>query len=285
MNPQFRPLKPIVAAEMPQPSMALGEPAQLCLLPLSSLVVDERYQRAIGKQGRPNILRILAGFDWRKFAPVVVTPVSGGLYAIIDGQHRATAALMHPAIDTVPCMVIKVTPEDAAAVFAAINGQVTRITPMQIWKARVVARDPVAIEVDKVLAAAEVRIIQSKMPGQSYRKGETMAVGTLESCFKRFGGEVLTLALQSITQTGDGNPGCLSAPLIAVMCQLLAEIDVWRRDPSKLFDLMDELSLDEVLAETAGEAKLSRLPQVPILKRRIAAHLASAMQSQPKAVA
>lgn len=274
----FRRLKPVLAADMPQPSMALGDRAELCLLPLDRLVVDDRYQRSIGKQGRPNVLRILAGFDWRKFAPVVVTPVGDGLYAIIDGQHRATAALMHPSIDMVPCMVIKVTPEDAAAVFSAINGQVTRITPMQIWKARVVARDPVAVQVDAILRAADVKIIASKMPGQPYRKGETMAVGTLEGCFKKYGSDVLSTALQSITQSGNGNPGCLTAPMIVVMCEIIGSIDVWQRQPSKLFELMDELNLDRVLAQTASEAKLQRRPQAAILRELIANHLAAALR-------
>lgn len=273
----YRHLKAIVAADMPQPSLAVGERAELCLLTLDRLVVDDRYQRALGKQGRPNVLRILAGFDWRKFTPVVVTPVGDGLYAIIDGQHRATAALMHPGIDMVPCMVIKVTPEEAAACFAAINGQVTRITAGQIWKARVVAKDPSALAVQRVLDAADVRIMAYKTPGMDYRSGDTLAVGTVEACYRKYGEAILTTALQSITQTGTGNPGCLAAPMITAMCELVAEVSIWQREPSRLFDLMDEIDLSRLLAETAGAAKLSKRPHAVIMRERLAAYLADLM--------
>lgn len=273
----YRHLKPIVALDMPQPSMALGERAELCLLPLDRLVVDDRYQRAIGKQGRPNILRILAGFDWRKFTPVVVTPVGDGLYAIIDGQHRATAALMHPAIDMIPCMVVRVTPEEAAACFAAINGQVTTVTRGQIWKARVTSGDPAAAQIQRVLDAAEVRILAYKMPGTPYRKGDTLAVNTIEHCFRRHGPEILTLALQGVTQSGDGNPGCLVAPMIIAMCAIVAGVPELMSDPGRFFTLMDELNLERVLNEMAVKAKAQRRPLNVVLKEMLAGHLADAL--------
>lgn len=281
----YRYLKPVIAADMPQPSMALGDRAELCLLPLDRLVVDDRYQRALGKQGRPNVLRILAGFDWRKFTPVVVTPIGDGIYAIIDGQHRATAALMHPAIDMVPCMVIKVTPDEAAACFAAINGQVTQITKGQIWKARVVAKEPTALAVQRVLDAADARILAYKTPGTDYRKGDTLAVTTVEGCYRKYGPDILTTALQAVTQTGTGNPGCLVAPMILAMCELVSAVPFWQREPTKLFELLDEVDLAGLLTETAGAGKLTKRPQSVLLRERLAAYLASALPHPPSAPA
>lgn len=281
----YRTLKPIVAVDMPQPSMALGDRAELCLLPLDKLVVDETYQRAIGKQGRPNVLRILANFDWRKFAPVVVTPVGDGMYAIIDGQHRATAALMHPAIDMVPCMIIKVTPAEAAAVFAAINGQVTRITAGQIWKARVVACDPAAIEIDRVMRAAGVQVMAYKTPNNEYRVGDTLAIGTIERMYHKHGANVLTLALQGITQTGGGNPGCVAAALISALCSILKEIDYFQRNPTRFFALMDELNLTKLLVESAATAKLKKRETAEVAREVISRHLASALAGDLKAKA
>lgn len=277
MEQTYRKLKPLVFAQAVHPSLAVGDRAELCLLPLDRLVVDERYQRAIGKAGRPNIQRILAGFDWRKFTPVVVTPVGDGLFAIIDGQHRATAALMHPGIDMVPCMVIKVTPDEAAACFAAINGCVTSVTRGQIWKARVTAKESSAVALQAVLDAAAVKVLPYKMPDTPYRPGETLAIGTLERMLKQHGPDVLTIALTAITQSGAGNPGCVVAPVIIALCEIVAEIDVFRLKPTKLFDLMDEVNLDRLILESAADAKLQRRPPTAVVKQVLAHYLMGAM--------
>ena len=272
-TPTFRKLRPLIAADMPQPSLALGERAELCLLPLDRLVVDDRYQRAIGRQGKPNVLRILASFDWRKFTPVVVTPVGDGLYAVIDGQHRATAALMHPAIDMVPCMVIRVTPEEAAACFAAINGAVTKITAGQIWRARVRSGEASALALNRALEAAGVRVLAYKGPSEPYKVGDTFAIGTLESMFAKYGPEVLVTALQSITQSGTGNPGCVVAPMIAAMCRIVFERPALQAAPTTLFELMDEIGLGRVIASTSARAKEHRRPHSEMLYQTLAGYL------------
>jgi ParB-like nuclease domain len=58
------------------------------------LVVDVTYQREIGRRGATNVNQIAENFDWSKFAPVIVAPVEGGQFAIVDGQHRTTAAIL-----------------------------------------------------------------------------------------------------------------------------------------------------------------------------------------------
>ncbi len=52
------------------------------------MVVDDSYQRAMGSLAWRHIIAIADNFDWSKFTPVIVAPVEGGFYAIIDGQHR-----------------------------------------------------------------------------------------------------------------------------------------------------------------------------------------------------
>jgi hypothetical protein len=58
------------------------------------LVVDVTYQREIGRRGATNVNQIAENFDWSKFAPVIAAPVEGGQFAIVDGQHRTTAAII-----------------------------------------------------------------------------------------------------------------------------------------------------------------------------------------------
>src|SRR5437868_11859154 len=80
----------------------IGPAPDLRWLPIDRLVIDDSYQRPIAFAGRRNINAIANAFDWRRFSPVIVAPVEGGSYAIVDGQHRTTAAAAI-GITSVPC--------------------------------------------------------------------------------------------------------------------------------------------------------------------------------------
>jgi hypothetical protein len=116
---------------------------------IADLVIDPSYQRPILGEGRRNVARIARHFRWSYFAPVVVSPVEGGRFAIIDGQHRTTAAAL-VGIKTVPCQVVIAARDEQAAAFKAINGATTRISRMALQAAAVVANEPAAIEVAEI---------------------------------------------------------------------------------------------------------------------------------------
>src|SRR5689334_9126401 len=111
---------------------------------VEKLVVDTTYQREIGRRGTVNVQQIAEQFDWSKFAPVIVAPVEGGQFAIVDGQHRTTAAILRGQ-KTVPCQVVQADRAKQAAAYAAVNGNVTKTTAQQLYHARVAARDPQAL--------------------------------------------------------------------------------------------------------------------------------------------
>lgn len=88
-------------AEQPAP--------QLLWLRIEDLVVDSRYQRPLNTGNWAAIRRIAKDFRWSRFSPVLVAPVEGGRYAVIDGQHRAHAAALC-GIESIPAMVALVPP-------------------------------------------------------------------------------------------------------------------------------------------------------------------------------
>lgn len=126
------------------------------------LGIDKTYQREIGKRGQINVRHIAEHFDWSKFTPVIVAPVEGGFFAIVDGQHRTTAALIR-GIEKVPCQVIQVDRATQAAAYAAVNGNITQTTPQQLFHARLAANDADAEELSRVCAAAEVIIVRRNL--------------------------------------------------------------------------------------------------------------------------
>ena len=85
---------------------------------IADLVVDDTYQRDLGRGNWKAIRRIAVAFKWSRFSPVFVSPVEGGRYAVIDGQHRAHAAAIC-GFPQVPCQIVPMTLEEQAASFAA----------------------------------------------------------------------------------------------------------------------------------------------------------------------
>ena len=94
-------------------SVAAGAAPMLQWLKIADLVVDPAYQRPIVGKGRQNVDRIAQTFSWSCFAPVVVSPVEGGKFAIIDGQHRTTSAAIL-GFDSVPCQIVIAAREEQA---------------------------------------------------------------------------------------------------------------------------------------------------------------------------
>ncbi|WP_284247439.1 DUF6551 family protein, partial [Methylobacterium haplocladii] len=196
-------------------------------LQIATLVVDPSYQRPICGRGRSNVDRIASEFNWRFFAPVVVSPVEGGKFAIIDGQHRTTAAAL-VGFDTVPCQVVIAGREEQAAAFKAINGDTTPMSRMALHAAGVIANEPRAVEIAKVCACAEVELLRYPVPVDKQKAGQTMAVGAIARCHQHYGADTLITALQCVTQTANNEPGMLSARMIKALCEVLKNRPEWR---------------------------------------------------------
>jgi ParB-like nuclease domain len=142
-------------------SVAAGAAPMLQWLKIADLVVDPAYQRPIVGKGRQNVDRIAQTFSWSCFAPVVVSPVEGGKFAIIDGQHRTTSAAIL-GFDSVPCQIVIAAREEQAAAFKAINGMTTPISQMALHAAALVATEPWAVQIAHACTCAEVCAIRSR---------------------------------------------------------------------------------------------------------------------------
>ncbi|HEX2554197.1 MAG TPA: DUF6551 family protein [Microvirga sp.] len=239
----------------------VGPAAVLQWLKISDLVVDPSYQREIQSAGRSNVRRIASAFSWAKFAPVIVSPVEGGKFAIVDGQHRTTAAALC-GLEQVPCAVIMVDRSGQAAAFKAINGATTKVSPMAMFHAAVTAGDPEALALKEVCDCAGVRILRYPIQTDAQEPGDTMAASAIERLLKRHGRATMITALQCVTQTSEGNPGLLVAPVIAAIADVLAEEPAWRDAGSKLLDVFDAIDLDTEL--DAARVTAAKRPNISI---------------------
>lgn len=212
---------------------------------IADLVVDPSYQRPILGRGRTNVLRIARDFRWTFFAPVVVSPVQGGKFAIIDGQHRTTAAALC-GYDSVPCQVVIAAQGEQAAAFKAINGVTTPITPMALYGAALTARESWALEITEICESADVTLLRYPIPTDRQVPGQTMAVGALRACLKRYDRDILTLALRCVSQSHNNTPGMLSARMIKALCEAISELGKSASDESRLILAANNINLDEL---------------------------------------
>lgn len=203
-----------------------GTKPKLEWLPISVLRIDRSYQRQIHDRGAKNVRKIVLEFDWAKFAPVIVAAVQGGVYAIIDGQHRTTAAAAR-GIKEVPCQIVEADHAKQADAFAAINAQVTAVSTLQLHAARLAAGDPVARDLAEACAAADVSICRYPVPANKMVAGQTLAVGVLARLLAFYGRDVLITALSCITKTGKGNVGMVRAPVVTALCRVLDAEPEW----------------------------------------------------------
>jgi len=266
------------------PMPEVGERPELQWLKISKLRIDPRYQREIGRRGADNIVAIVPKFKWAKFTPVVVAPIGEGLFAIIDGQHRTTAAAAR-GFESVPCVIIQVDHADQADAFVAINANVTAMSLLQLHAARLAAGDKTADELTQACAEAGVTICRYPVPANKMKPGDTLAVGMLQSVLAKFGREILVAALCCITKTRRGNPGMIRKQIVEALCAVLEAERGWLADRSRLifamqtFDFAAQFTAASARSIETGDKVSSTLVE------SIAAHLDDKVEMAPPAAA
>lgn len=228
-------------------------------LPVDRLVIDPEYQRDVTVDGRRSIERIAARFEWSKFSPVVVSPVSLGRYAIIDGQHRATAAKLcgHKAV---PCHIVSLDRAGQAASFAAINGSVTKITPFHIYKAALSAGESWAVQANSVAKDAGCRLMTSNKSASDRQGGEIFGINTIRDMIARHGAGKVGIALKSykLSVYGDLPVAWTNTVLFAWVSAVATTRAAATLHPTilaRFHDDYDILEADDAVAEAARASR------------------------------
>ena len=253
---------------------SLGAAPMLQWLKIADLVVDPAYQRPIIGKGRRNVERIACSFSWSCFAPVVVSPVEGGKFAIIDGQHRTTAASL-VGLESVPCQIVIASGPEQAAAFKAINGMTTPISRMALHAAALVAGEPTAVRVADICARAEVELLRYAVPCENQRPGQTMAAGAIYSCIRRYGDDTVITALQCVTQTKNNQAGALTADVIKSLCAVLHGNTRWREAGLALLEAFDRIDLQGIQSASAVEAAARKVGRAQVTAERIQTELSA----------
>lgn len=172
---------------------------QMLWVEIDNLVIDDRYQRPLNGGNRAAIRRIATAFRWSRFSPVIVAPIEGGRYALIDGQHRAHAAALC-GITSIPAMVALVAPEEQAQAFIEINTRQIRVKSQNIYRAALTARDDWAVRAEAAVSAAGCRLMTSNFSTKDKKPGMVFAVDLIRRMIEQKRDSAVTSGLAALLQ-------------------------------------------------------------------------------------
>lgn len=228
----LEPLRTFPVGELPR--IDAGPPPRMEWLAIGQLGIESDYQRPVTAQGRKTIEKIARGFDWAQFSPVIVRPVGKDRFAVIDGQHRTTAALIR-GYEKVPAYIVAADGARAARIFAAVNGTVTRLSSLAIYKAGLAGAEDWALAVQRVSTAAGVSVLLYPVAASQMRPHQTLAVSTIRQMIA-IRGEDETIAALKLFRASKGSekPGAWGAKRILACGNLITAHPGWLRDVDRL---------------------------------------------------
>ncbi|WP_347311384.1 ParB/RepB/Spo0J family partition protein [Defluviimonas sp. SAOS-178_SWC] len=184
---------------LPPEDVRAGAVPELRWLDIDVLRVDDSFQRPLGPKNWTAIDKIARGFNWSMFTPVVVAPIVGGLYSLIDGQHRTHAAKI-AGFTQVPAMIVMTAEAGQAAAFAAINGSVIRMTSFNVYKAALSANVGWAVRSRDAVEAAGC-VLMTYNAGSGYydlRPGSLNCIMEIKRHVEAGRSAMITVALDAI---------------------------------------------------------------------------------------
>lgn len=245
---RFEGLKPAVSGREPQ----------VVWLSIRDLRIDRAYQRGLGEASRSLIRRMAEGWDWALCGPVTVAEIDGGLYELIDGQHRATAAAT-AGLHRLPAVIVEARDTaQRARVFQQLNSARVDMYQGAMFRASLAAGDAASVTIARCAAAAGARIVTNNRPAEQCVPGDTLAIAALKRLLNAHGEAVLTAVLRAGTAA---QVVPIRASHLAVLAEM-ATAEEWGLDgldPDLLGDALDDAELWKAADCAATEANMPKV--------------------------
>lgn len=177
---------------------------------VEDLVIDLSYQR---KPNADKVSKIIRNFDPNAIGVLICSIREDGIVAVIDGGHRVAALnAMGLGKTDVRCLVFfDLTIQQEAEMFTTLNDNRTKPKTSDIFKSKVVAGDPDATSINKIIEAFGLKIANN--PGMN----NVRAIGTLTNIYKREGEDNVVSTFETLISAFDSHSTTFSdSALLAV---------------------------------------------------------------------
>ncbi len=250
-------------------------------LRIADLVLDDRYQRPLERANWALIKKIAQDFRWSRFAPVLVAPLEGGRFAIVDGQHRAHAAQL-VGLERIPAQIVQMDLRMQADAFAWVNGHVRAVTKHALYKAALAAGEPWALAARDAVEAGGCRLMTSNAEGGRKKPGQVYCIGLIRRLVDQGCGSVVRVGLRAIRDSDMGEIGdAYCGPMLAIWFEVLASNQRFLRgDLTGFLNRYDLLAFRdralEVRREPLHMGKSAKDIMVPALIEKLREHMGMA---------
>lgn len=180
----------------------------------SSIIIDREYQRNLDENRAKSMAEKL---DLSRIGVPVVSKRKNETFVALDGQHRIIALKLAEVDDPIYCEVHEgLTVVEEAALFLKLNGGRKAVSVFDKWRARLVAKEPIALEITRIIEGQGLRIAQATA------KNCICAIQVVESVHLRRGN--LQRTLQVLKRWSDGvTSGVFEGEMIKAMAAFLGE--------------------------------------------------------------
>lgn len=210
--------------------MRISSPPDFKRIPKRLLVIDRSYQREItGQRSQALIGALAANWSWIACGVLIVAPVDGGRFNVVDGQHRLEAAKRLPHVQDLPCFISDAKDvREQARLFVSINQARVNVTPVQVFWAQVLAGDEEATGIVNAAKRAGVKIMRYVRIKTAMAPHETLALGALRKLYRGElgpqpgGAPMVTDILKLMREAYPDKPGQLGGHYIGAVARVLA---------------------------------------------------------------
>lgn len=197
-------------------NMNTGEEPELAWIALDRIFVDPSYQRPLKPR---RVQQILRDFTWAQFGAVMLVAREDGRFAVYDGQHRFEAAVKHPAISSVPSVIVVLDQAyEEAQSFLGVNVNRSAISTVEKYWAGIEAGDDKMMQICAVLdeAGCEVVPLGTKSPASN----RTSAITAVERAIAAYGDAAVTNACATLRQAWPKDSNALNGTMIQALARL-----------------------------------------------------------------
>lgn len=185
---------------------------------VNSLGIDELYQRDLYSSFSDSLADDI---DPIAFQNVTVAKRSDGSLWVVDGQQRLFAA-MKAGYTSVPCAVFISNGSDhEAEIYKKINADKKPMKPFDIWKAKLIYKDPAALNINLINRMYGVEIVG---PGCVNKWYHSYAVTALENAYK-LGHHRYNDIIRVLHTAFNGQEKTFCEPMITGLTMLFREYD------------------------------------------------------------